>query len=68
MEQNRYHSLLDAICLGAAMVFAALLPSFCVNLIVSGPSVEFYAMLMLSGAIVGGVAWKIYRSTWKRPH
>lgn len=50
------------------MVFGALLPSFCVSLIVSGPSVEFYAVLMLLGAIGGGVAWTIYRSAWERPH
>ena len=50
----------DAMRLGFAMVAGAFVPAFCVNVVVSGPGVEFYAILMLAGAIVAGVAWKTY--------
>jgi hypothetical protein len=47
--------------LGFAMAAGAFVPAFCVNVVVSGPSVEFYAVLMLAGAIAGAVVWKTYR-------
>ena len=53
--------LSDAMGLGFAMAAGAFVPAFCVNVVVSGPSVEFYAVLMLAGAIAGAVVWKTYR-------